>query len=143
MSVKESHRAHNPSLDPEHAESEHKGPPQPSDPIRRDVTTTRPIDPAPDKQADPAFVPSDLQQTTGHRDKPWWKDEFRSKILEAGFPNSSVATDEAFLQALYKFQGGTISEEDLKREEETVPVEPEHKPQPHSGPATHAHQKKE
>jgi hypothetical protein len=138
MSVKESHRAHNPSLDPEPA----KGP-QLSDPIRRDVTTTREIDPTPDKQADPAFVPSDLQEVAGHRNKPWWKDDFRAKVVAAGFPRTDVATDEAWLQPLYRFQGGTISEEDLKREEETVPVEPEHKAQPHSAPASHGQQKKE
>jgi hypothetical protein len=118
-------------------------PPAPDDPIRRDKTTTRPIDSTADKQADAAFVPSDLQELPGHRNKPWWKDDFREKIIAAGFPTTNVTTDEAFLQALYRFQGGTISEDDLKRDEAETLVDREGHSQPHSAPVSQQQQEYE
>jgi hypothetical protein len=118
--AKEPHRAH-PTLDPQRVD--------PSDPIRRDVTVTRPIDP----KTDPAFVPSDLQEPPRGKIQEWQKDEFKAKVLAAGFPTGNAITDDAFLQAAYKISGGTIAQE-----EEPVPAETEHK-----APVTHGQQKKE
>jgi hypothetical protein len=134
----------------QHAEGEKGAPkvpspplPQMSDPIRRDKTTTRAIDPVADKQADAAFVPSDLQELPGHRGKAWWADDFRAKVVAAGFPRTDVATDEAWLQPLYRFQGGTISEEDLKRDEAETLVDREGHSQPHSAPVSQQQQEHE
>jgi hypothetical protein len=112
------HKAHNPTLDPEPPTA-----PQPSDPIRRDLTTTRAVESTPGKQSDPAFVPSDLQEGPQQKLEEWQTDEFKTKVREAGFPTGNATTDDVFLQAAYKLTGGKI------------PVEGETKaPEPHSVP---------
>jgi hypothetical protein len=106
------HKAHNPTLDPE-----------PPTQVRRDVTTTRAVEPTPGKQSDPAFVRSDLQEVPQQKLEEWQKEEFKAKVREAGFPTGNATTDDVFLQAAWKLTGGKI------------PVEGEAKaPEPHSVP---------
>jgi len=57
---------------------------------------------------DPAFVQSPLQPESTSEKQPWQTDEFKQKVLDAGFPGSPQ-TDEAWLMALYKFGGGEIA----------------------------------
>lgn len=68
--------------------------------------------------SEPYPLPEDTKDTP-----PWAKAEFKRRVLSAGFPGSP-ASDDAFLQALYKFGGGKVEE---PKEEHKEPPKEEHK----------------